>query len=80
MSGKNNGNNNASSGWQSIPNSAVTGPSGGQMNFMASYGLQPTIDGFTESSAIINAFKQADYAASQQSGKSNGSSGQSNKK
>ncbi|KAG0050866.1 hypothetical protein BGZ83_004340 [Gryganskiella cystojenkinii] len=76
MSGRNNGSqgsgsrggNNGSQGWQSIPNSQIHQSWGGQQNFMNSYGLKPTPEGYAEARAITDAFKQNDYAASQGNG------------
>ena len=62
MSSSNNNNNNqGNEGYKSIPNSAITSAWGGMNNFMASYGIKPTPDGYAEANAMIQEFKKADY-------------------
>ena len=67
-SGSSNGGNE---GWSSIPDSQITGSSGGMHGFMRSYGLKPTPDGYQEAREIIDAFKQADYQQQQQQSRGN---------
>jgi hypothetical protein len=67
MSSKNNQGNNFNSadsedeGWKFIPDKVVYESWGTLHDFMRSYGLKPTPEGFEEAREILNAFKKADY-------------------
>ncbi|KAG0050864.1 hypothetical protein BGZ83_004338 [Gryganskiella cystojenkinii] len=67
--GRNNNGGGGSHGqdWQSIPDSKIYESWGGKMQFMHSYGLKPTPEGFEEARAITDAFKQDDWANRQES-------------
>ena len=53
-------------GWRSIPDKAIYESWGGKINFMLSYGLKPTPEGFEDAREILNAFKKADYEEAKQ--------------
>ena len=64
MSGRNSGNQRdgtAEEGWRSIPDQEIWESWGSKTNFMASYGLKPTPEGFAEARAILDSFKQKDW-------------------
>ncbi|KAJ3050422.1 hypothetical protein HK097_008618 [Rhizophlyctis rosea] len=47
--------------WQSIPNSYIDKSYGGTHQFMGSYGLKPTPDGYQEAKEIRDAFKEESW-------------------
>ncbi len=64
MSGRNNrnqGQSQGNEGWRSIPDREIWESWGSQTNFMRSYGLQLTPEGFAEARALLDAFKQQDW-------------------
>lgn len=60
--------NGGNQGWSSIPDSQITGSSGGMHGFMHSYGMKATPDGYQAARETIDAFKQADYQQQQSRG------------
>ena len=70
MSSKNNQGSNSKSGkddgWKSIPDKAIYESSGSQHDFMRSYGMKPTPDGYKEARQYMDAFKKADYQEAKQ--------------
>ncbi|KAF9940928.1 hypothetical protein BGZ67_006350 [Mortierella alpina] len=76
MSGRNNGNQGqADEGWRSIPDRDVWGSSGSKTNFMGSYGIKPTPEGFAEARDLMDAFKQNDWQDRQEKASSGNAGG-----
>ncbi|KAF9964523.1 hypothetical protein BGZ70_006339 [Mortierella alpina] len=72
MSGRNNGNQGegaADEGWRSIPDREIWESWGSKTNFMMSYGLKPTPEGFADARALLDSFKQNDWADRQEEAK-----------
>ncbi|KAF9962284.1 hypothetical protein BGZ72_008419 [Mortierella alpina] len=71
-SNNNQGQGKEDEGWRSIPDREIWDSWGSQTNFMLSYGLRPTPDGFAEARALLDAFKQNDWADRQEEKRANG--------
>lgn len=66
-----NNNNSNSDGRQGDSNYSYAKAWGGKNNFMHSYGIKPTPDGYAQANELITTFRQADNNANNQSSGNN---------
>ncbi|KAF9560167.1 hypothetical protein EC968_006275 [Mortierella alpina] len=71
----NQGHGKADEGWRSIPDREIYDSWGSKTNFMSSYGMKPTPEGFEQAREHLDAFKQNTWADRQEQGAAGGKSG-----